>query len=134
MSSDAQPSTTANYQSLKDSGLPFIVANRLGMVCEINEAFEAVFGWPRRELIGESLSQILPAAHKMSHQLAFSRFQLPPTQSRCWVTRSIGHAVCRWQRNRFGALHHCRGTRGRVVFRRDPQASDAACVMVSRAT
>ena len=81
MASDAQSSTAANYQSLKDSGLPFIVANRLGMVCEINEAFEAVFGWARRELIGESLSQILPAAHKMSHQLAFSRFQLPPTQS-----------------------------------------------------
>jgi len=53
MASDAQPPTTANYQSLKDSGLPFIVANR---------------------------------------------------------------------------------PRGRVVFRRDPQASDAACVMVSRAT
>jgi len=50
-------------------------------VCEINEAFEAIFGWARRELIGESLSQILPAAHKMSHQLAFSRFQVPPTQS-----------------------------------------------------
>jgi len=25
MASDAQPPTTANYQSLKDSGLPFIV-------------------------------------------------------------------------------------------------------------
>ena len=63
MASDAQSSIAANYQSLKDSGLPFIVANRLGMVCEINEAFEAIFGWARRELIGESLSQILPSAH-----------------------------------------------------------------------
>ena len=81
MASDAQPYATANYQSLQDSGLPFIVANRLGMVCDINEAFEVVFGWARRELIGEALSLILPAAHKMSHQLAFSRFQLPPTQS-----------------------------------------------------
>ena len=81
MASDAQPYATANYQSLQDSGLPFIVANRLGMVCDINEAFEVVFGWARRELIGEALSLILPAAHKMSHQLAFSRFRLPPTQS-----------------------------------------------------
>jgi len=81
MASNAQPATTANYQSLRDSGLPFIVANRLGMVCEINEAFEAVYGWAHRDLIGESLSLILPEAHKMSHQLAFSRFQLPPTQS-----------------------------------------------------
>jgi PAS domain S-box-containing protein len=81
MASNAQPYATANYQSLQDSGLPFIVANRLGMVCDINEAFEVVFGWARRELIGEALSIILPAAHKMSHQLAFSRFQLPPTQS-----------------------------------------------------
>ena len=81
MASDDQPYATANYQSLQDSGLPFIVANRLGMVCDINEAFEVVFGWARRELIGEALSLILPAAHKMSHQLAFSRFQLPPTQS-----------------------------------------------------
>ena len=81
MASDAQPCTTANYQSLKDSGLPFVVANRLGMVCEINEAFEAVFGWSNDALVGASLSEILPAAHKMSHQLAFSRFELPPTQS-----------------------------------------------------
>lgn len=81
MASNAQPYATANYQSLQDSGLPFIVANRLGMVCDINEAFEAVFGWGRQDLLGESLSQILPEAYKMSHQLAFSRFQLPPTQS-----------------------------------------------------
>lgn len=81
MASNAQPYATANYQSLQDSGLPFIVANRLGMVCDINEAFEAVFGWGRQDLLGESLSQILPEAYKMSHQLAFSRFQLPPAQS-----------------------------------------------------
>ena len=81
MASDDQPYATANYQSLQDSGLPFIVANRLGMVCDINEAFEAVFGWGRQDLLGKSLSQILPEAYKMSHQLAFSRFQLPPTQS-----------------------------------------------------
>ncbi len=81
MANTPQPASTSNYQSLKESGLPFITANRLGMVCEINEAFEAVFGWAPRDLIGESLSQILPEAHKMSHQLAFSRFQLPPTQS-----------------------------------------------------
>ena len=81
MASDAQPSKTANYQSLKDSGLPFVVADRLGVVREINAAFEAVFGWSNDALVGASLSEILPAAHKMSHQLAFSRFELPPTQS-----------------------------------------------------
>jgi len=80
MSSDTQPSTQMDYQSLKDSGLPFIVADRLGVVREINAAFEAVFGWSNA-LVGASLSEILPAAHKMSHQLAFSRFKLPPTQS-----------------------------------------------------
>jgi PAS domain S-box-containing protein len=51
------------------------------MVYEINEAFEATFGWARRDLVGESLALILPEAHKMSHQLAFSRFQVPPTES-----------------------------------------------------
>ena len=76
-----QPASASTYQSLRDSGLPFIAANRLGMVYEINEAFETTFGWARRDLIGESLSLILPEAHKMSHQLAFSRFQLPPTES-----------------------------------------------------
>jgi PAS domain S-box-containing protein len=81
MANVPQPASAPTYQSLRDSGLPFIAANRLGMVYEINEAFEATFGWARRDLVGESLSLILPEAHKMSHQLAFSRFQLPPTES-----------------------------------------------------
>jgi len=81
MNTEHTPAYSVDFDTLKASGLPFIVADRLGVVREINTAFEGVFGWSNDALVGASLSEILPTAHKMSHQLAFSRFELPPTQS-----------------------------------------------------
>ena len=74
-------STAPTLHALRESGLPLIVADRLGIVVEINDEFATVYGWDDQTLVGGSLSLILPDAHKMSHQLAFSRFTLPPTQS-----------------------------------------------------
>lgn len=72
---------TTDLNALRNSGLPLIVADRQGTVREINQEFETVYGWKADSLVGESLSLILPTEHKMSHQLAFSRFQLPPQDS-----------------------------------------------------
>ena len=74
-------SIAPTLQALRESGLPLIVADRLGIVVEINHEFASVYGWDNETLVGGSLSLILPDAHKMSHQLAFSRFTLPPTPS-----------------------------------------------------
>lgn len=79
---------TTDLNALRDSGLPLIVADRQGVVREINQEFETVYGWKADSLVGESLSLILPTEHKMSHQLAFSRFELPPQDSQI-----LGHPL-----------------------------------------
>jgi PAS domain S-box-containing protein len=60
---------------LRHGEAPFVLANALGQVIEVNAAFETTFGWSNVDLQGESLSLILPEAFQMAHQLGFSRFQ-----------------------------------------------------------
>lgn len=66
-----------SLEELVASGLPMIIADSMGRVADINAAFTRVYGWEATQLIGESLGLILPEAHRMSHQLAFSRFKPP---------------------------------------------------------
>jgi PAS domain S-box-containing protein len=54
---------------------PFVLADGLGNVVSINEAFQRVYGWRDDQLVGQPLGDILPEAFRMSHQLGFSRFQ-----------------------------------------------------------
>ena len=51
------------------------MADSLGQVVSINQAFQQTYGWTEDQLRGQSLSLILPGAFQMSHQLGFSRFQ-----------------------------------------------------------
>ena len=52
-----------------------MLADSLGQVVSINEAFQSAYGWTEDQLRGQSLSLILPGSFQMSHQLGFSRFQ-----------------------------------------------------------
>lgn len=69
--SDSVPTIAA----LMQGEAPFVLADGLGLVVAINDAFERVYGWSGDELKGQSLSLILPEAFQMAHQLGFSRFQ-----------------------------------------------------------
>jgi len=69
--SDAAPSIS----QLKSGSAPFVLADSLGLVVEVNPAFEAAYGWTVAELQGQSLSLILPEVFQMAHHLGFSRFQ-----------------------------------------------------------
>lgn len=64
-----------SLQSLRLSDVPYVLADNLGNVQGINDAFERVYGWTLADLGGEPLTRILPGAFQMSHQLGFSRFQ-----------------------------------------------------------
>ena len=72
-------STAASVQptieSLQNGDRPFVLADSLGQVVSINQAFQQTYGWTEDQLRGQSLSLILPGAFQMSHQLGFSRFQ-----------------------------------------------------------
>lgn len=64
-----------SIESLRLGEAPFVLANALGEVLEMNAPFREVYGWSTAELVGRPLSLILPGAFQMAHQLGFSRFQ-----------------------------------------------------------
>jgi PAS domain S-box-containing protein len=60
---------------LRQGEAPFVLADALGLVIEVNEPFTHAYGWTEDDLRGQSLSLILPEAFQMAHHLGFSRFQ-----------------------------------------------------------
>lgn len=69
--SDSAPSIAV----LEASGRPFVLADSLGTVVRVNEAFRQTYGWPDEEILGEPIGKILPESFRMAHQFGFSRFQ-----------------------------------------------------------
>ncbi len=69
------PAPVPSIAALRLGDVPFVLADALGLVLEVNEAFTAAYGWAQDDLRGQSLSLILPEAFQMAHHLGFSRFQ-----------------------------------------------------------
>ncbi|MEB3321600.1 MAG: PAS domain S-box protein, partial [Synechococcaceae cyanobacterium] len=63
-------------EDLRREPLPFILADHHGMIEEVNDHFQQVYGWTQQDLAGQSLSIILPAVFRDAHHLGFSRFQI----------------------------------------------------------
>ncbi len=59
---------------LRQQALPFVAADREGMIVEINDLFHSVYGWDLEDLRGQSVSMILPDSFRDAHHLGFSRF------------------------------------------------------------
>ena len=69
--------TEDRIRSLREKeDLPFIRADASGIVQEINDRFQDVYGWSESALIGQSLGLILPPSFRDSHHAGFARFQL----------------------------------------------------------
>jgi PAS domain S-box-containing protein len=71
--------TIDEARGVKD--LPVIIANHQGIVVDVNELFEAVFGWKRSEIVGSTLAAIIPENLRDAHHLGFSRFLATGTPS-----------------------------------------------------
>ena len=67
--------------------LPFVRADAKGNIIEFNQRFAAVYGWSEAQLIGESISAILPSSFREFHHAGFARFQL--TES----SKVVGHPL-----------------------------------------
>lgn len=57
--------------------VPVVVANKEGLIVDINSVFTEVLGWNEEDVIGEPLTMILPDSFRDGHNLAFSRFRSP---------------------------------------------------------
>ena len=67
--------------------LPFVRADAKGNIVEFNARFAEVYGWAEGELVGESISAILPPSFREFHHAGFARFQL--TES----SKVVGHPL-----------------------------------------
>ena len=67
--------------------LPFVRADATGNILEFNARFAEVYGWAEGQLVGESISAILPPSFREFHHAGFARFQL--TES----SKVVGHPL-----------------------------------------
>ncbi len=58
----------------RQTDMPAVIADHHGIITHVNERFEAVFGWPAKEILGKSLATIIPPTLHDAHHLGFSRF------------------------------------------------------------
>ncbi len=61
--------------ALEASERPFVLADSLGNVVRVNEAFRLTYGWQDEQVVGQPIGMILPESFRMAHQFGFSRFQ-----------------------------------------------------------
>lgn len=53
---------------------PAIAADEQGLITYINEAFTQTYGWTKTDLLGKSLTEIMPPKFREAHHFGFSRF------------------------------------------------------------
>lgn len=82
---DEHPATVDDMLSIRDD--PVIVADDLGLITYINDAFTDLYGWTRADLYGQPLTIIMPEKFREAHQFGFSRFLVSGER------RIIGHAI-----------------------------------------
>ncbi len=61
---------------LRQRALPFVRADQEGVIEEVNDLMQQVYGWRPEDLIGHSLGLILPSSFRDAHHLGFSRFRM----------------------------------------------------------
>lgn len=59
---------------IAQENVPAITANEEGIITRINKAFEKVYGWKKKNLIGKPLVTIIPKDYHTAHDIGFSRF------------------------------------------------------------
>lgn len=61
-------------QLRRETDVPVVLADHQGFITYLNERWQVVFGWSPEELIGKTLTTIIPSSLHDAHNLGFSRF------------------------------------------------------------
>ena len=64
--------TLDELRSMTD--VPVVLADHNGVITQVNAQFETVFGWAAKDIVGRSLTAIIPSGLHDAHHLGFSRF------------------------------------------------------------
>ena len=57
-----------------DPSVARVFANHDGMIADVNSTFVGIYGWSKEDIVGESLTIIIPPEFRDAHHLGFSRF------------------------------------------------------------
>jgi PAS domain S-box-containing protein len=71
-SSEVRPQTVAEILELKDS--PVVAIDQAGLFTFVNDSFEKTYGYTAKELIGQSVTQIMPPYMRDAHRVGFARY------------------------------------------------------------
>ncbi len=66
------PETIADMLKLEDA--PVVMIDQESMFTFVNKAFQKEYGWPEKELLGKSVTEIMPAHMRSGHNVGFARF------------------------------------------------------------
>ena len=66
------PETVDEVLGLHDD--PVIGVDEYGIITFINDSFTEVYGWTQQDLVGKSLTLIMPEKFREAHEFGFSRF------------------------------------------------------------
>jgi PAS domain S-box-containing protein len=70
----APPATSLRARAVDSSALAFMHVDAAGVIQDWNPAAERLFGWPRAEILGRSLGDVLvPPALRAAHNAGFAR-------------------------------------------------------------
>ena len=59
---------------LAHQDIPVVSADDQGIITYINKAFSDAYGWKSADLVGQSLTVIMPDKFREAHQFGFARF------------------------------------------------------------
>lgn len=59
---------------LQQTDLPAVGLDEGGLFNYVNHAFEQTYGWTKEELLGKSVTTIMPPNFRDAHHIGFSRF------------------------------------------------------------
>lgn len=64
-----------SYQDIsQEKKLPTVIIDHNSIFTMVNKAFQTAYGWSEKELLGKSVTEIIPTYLRDAHQIGFSRF------------------------------------------------------------
>lgn len=58
----------------RELDVPFLTADNYGFITYVNEPFKQIFGWSYEEIVGQTITALIPNKYHDAHHLSFSRF------------------------------------------------------------
>lgn len=68
----ANPQTVTEI--LNEQTIPAVAIDNQGLFTWLNQAFTTTYGWAESDLLGKSVTTIMPPAFRDAHHVGFSRF------------------------------------------------------------